>query len=82
MQISIFAAFVAGLISFLSPCVLPLVPGYISMLSGIGVEQLQQGERPRRSLFASSHRVCERLFGGLYIVWGFGQRGGPIPAAQ
>ena len=47
MQVSIFAAFVAGLISFLSPCVLPLVPGYISMLSGIGVEQLRQGERPR-----------------------------------
>ena len=47
MQISIFAAFLAGLISFLSPCVLPLVPGYISMLSGIGVEQLRQGERHR-----------------------------------
>src|SRR5207302_9154694 len=54
MQISIFAAFVAGLISFLSPCVLPLVPGYTSMLSGIGVEQLRQGERPRGSLLTSS----------------------------
>jgi len=54
MQISIFAAFVAGLISFLSPCVLPLVPGYISMLSGIGVEQLRQGEQPRGSLLTSS----------------------------
>ena len=54
MQISIFAAFIAGLISFLSPCVLPLVPGYISMLSGIGVEQLRQGDRPRTSLFASA----------------------------
>ena len=54
MQISIVAAFIAGLISFLSPCVLPLVPGYISMLSGIGVEQLKQGERPRTSLFASA----------------------------
>jgi cytochrome c-type biogenesis protein len=54
MQVSIFAAFVAGIISFLSPCVLPLVPGYISMLSGIGVEQLRQGEAPRGRLFASS----------------------------
>ena len=54
MQVSIFAAFVAGLISFLSPCVLPLVPGYISMLSGIGVEQLRQGEKPRGSLLTSS----------------------------
>ena len=54
MQVSILAAFVAGLISFLSPCVLPLVPGYISMLSGIGVEQLRRGEKPRGSLIASS----------------------------
>jgi cytochrome c-type biogenesis protein len=35
------AAFVAGLISFLSPCVLPLVPGYVSLISGAGVEQLK-----------------------------------------
>ena len=35
------AAFVAGLISFLSPCVLPLVPGYISLISGAGVEDLK-----------------------------------------
>jgi cytochrome c-type biogenesis protein len=54
MQVSILAAFVAGIISFLSPCVLPLVPGYISMLSGIGVEQLRQGERPRGSLLTSA----------------------------
>ncbi len=54
MQISLVAAFIAGTISFLSPCVLPLVPGYISMLSGIGVEQLQQGEPARGRLLASS----------------------------
>jgi cytochrome c-type biogenesis protein len=46
--------FLAGLISFLSPCVLPLVPGYISMLSGIGVEQLRQGHAPRNNLMASA----------------------------
>jgi cytochrome c-type biogenesis protein len=35
------AAFLAGLVSFLSPCVLPLVPGYVSLISGVGVEQLK-----------------------------------------
>ena len=35
------AAFFAGLISFLSPCVLPLVPGYVSLISGVGVEELK-----------------------------------------
>jgi len=54
MEVSAIAAFIAGLVSFLSPCVLPLVPGYISMLSGIGVDQLQQGQQPRSSLFGSS----------------------------
>ena len=53
-MVEVFAAFSGGLISFLSPCVLPLVPGYISMLSGIGVEQLRQGQRPRNSLMASA----------------------------
>jgi cytochrome c-type biogenesis protein len=54
VQVSILYAFIAGLISFLSPCVLPLVPGYVSMLSGIGVEQLRAGQPARNSLFASS----------------------------
>jgi cytochrome c-type biogenesis protein len=54
MGVSVFAAFVAGLVSFLSPCVLPLVPGYISMLSGIGVEQLKEGKTPRAGLLSSA----------------------------
>src|SRR5579863_16160 len=53
-DVSLAAAFLAGLVSFLSPCVLPLVPGYISMLSGIGMEQLRQGQQPRAGLFASA----------------------------
>jgi cytochrome c-type biogenesis protein len=39
------AAFVAGVLSFLSPCVLPLVPGYVSLISGASVEELQVSER-------------------------------------
>jgi cytochrome c-type biogenesis protein len=54
MGVSVFAAFLAGLVSFLSPCVLPLVPGYVSMLSGIGVEQLKEGHTPRAGLLSSA----------------------------
>jgi cytochrome c biogenesis protein CcdA len=36
------AAFAAGLVSFLTPCVLPLVPGYISLISGAGLDELKQ----------------------------------------
>jgi cytochrome c-type biogenesis protein len=39
------AAFLAGILSFLSPCVLPLVPGYVSLISGASVEELQSSER-------------------------------------
>src|SRR5678810_359313 len=38
------AAFLAGLVSFLSPCVLPLVPGYVSLISGAGVEEMKSQE--------------------------------------
>jgi cytochrome c-type biogenesis protein len=38
------AAFVAGVVSFLSPCVLPLVPGYVSLISGVGIEELKVQE--------------------------------------
>jgi cytochrome c-type biogenesis protein len=53
-DVSLAGAFLAGLVSFLSPCVLPLVPGYISMLSGIGMEQLRKGDVPTSGLFSSA----------------------------
>jgi len=43
-NVGVPTAFVAGLVSFLSPCVLPLVPGYVSLISGVGVEELKAQE--------------------------------------
>jgi cytochrome c-type biogenesis protein len=43
-NVGIPAAFAAGLVSFLSPCVLPLVPGYVSLISGVGIEELKVQE--------------------------------------
>ena len=40
MNTTLSVAFLAGLISFLSPCVLPLIPGYISYISGTSLEKL------------------------------------------
>jgi len=68
-DVSLLGAFLAGLVSFLSPCVLPLVPGYISMLSGIGMEQLRQGQPPRAGLFASSLAF---VFGFSVVFISFG----------
>jgi cytochrome c-type biogenesis protein len=68
-DVSLAAAFLAGLVSFLSPCVLPLVPGYISMLSGIGMEQLRQGQQPRGGLFASALAFVAG-FSAVFITFG------------
>ncbi|HTZ32601.1 MAG TPA: cytochrome c biogenesis protein CcdA [Methylomirabilota bacterium] len=68
-DVTLAGAFLAGLISFLSPCVLPLVPGYISMLSGIGVEQLRQGQQPKGGLFSSALAF---VIGFSVVFIGFG----------
>src|SRR3989441_6769766 len=68
-DVSLAGAFLAGLVSFLSPCVLPLVPGYVSMLSGIGMEQLRQGQQPRASLFGSALAFVAG-FSTVFITFG------------
>ena len=40
---TVFAAFFVGFVSFVSPCVLPLVPGYLSAVSGVGVGEVKEG---------------------------------------
>ncbi|MDC3355168.1 cytochrome c biogenesis protein CcdA [Candidatus Pelagibacter sp.] len=44
-MIELFVAFGAGLISFLSPCVLPLIPGYISFISGASLNELLENKK-------------------------------------
>jgi cytochrome c-type biogenesis protein len=48
-DISVYAAFAAGLISFLSPCVLPLVPPYLVYLTGATIERVSTDEEQRAS---------------------------------
>ncbi|MDQ1590054.1 MAG: cytochrome c-type biosis protein [Pyrinomonadaceae bacterium] len=47
LSFSLIIAFVGGLASFLSPCVLPLVPGYISLISGVSIDHLKEGHAAR-----------------------------------
>jgi cytochrome c-type biogenesis protein len=50
----ILISFVAGVLSFLSPCVLPLVPGYISLISGVSIDNLKEGSSSRRAVIFNS----------------------------
>lgn len=67
-QISLLAAFSAGLLSFVSPCVLPLVPSYISYITGLSVEQLTDASE--RNKFKSAIILNALLFiGGFSTVF-------------
>jgi cytochrome c-type biogenesis protein len=50
---TVLAAFAVGFVSFISPCVLPLVPGYLSAISGTSIAELREGRTLRRTLLPS-----------------------------
>ncbi len=57
------AALLAGLVSFLSPCVLPLVPGYISFMSGMSLEELSAGADEKTRLRHAGWEALCFVFG-------------------
>src|SRR6478735_6009153 len=68
-SISFATAFVAGVISFLSPCVLPLVPGYLSYVAGTSLESLRDRQASR--LQALGYAVCFVLgFSAVFMAFG------------
>jgi len=70
--VGIFAALAAGLVSFLSPCVLPLVPGYLSAVSGVSAAELDDAGW-RRVLAPSLLFVAS--FSAIFIVLGLSATG-------
>jgi cytochrome c-type biogenesis protein len=63
-----YLAFAAGLLSVLSPCVLPLMPAYLSLISGITVEQMREGTHDavlRRRVMLS----CVGFVAGFSLVF-------------
>ena len=67
-DISILMAFMAGVVSFLSPCVLPLIPGYVSFISGISLTEIQNNTG-NAALFDRQHRRV--MFNSLFFILGF-----------
>ena len=54
MFLAIPVAALAGLLSFFSPCVLPLLPGYLSFATGLGASEITSGKGPRGRLLAGT----------------------------
>ncbi|HEX2203582.1 MAG TPA: cytochrome c biogenesis protein CcdA [Longimicrobium sp.] len=70
-SLGLFVAFTAGLLSFLSPCVLPLVPSYATFITGMSLDELQaaEGARTRRAVF--THGLLFVLgFTGVFLALG------------
>ena len=69
--VSLGVAFAAGVVSFLSPCVLPIVPSYVSFVTGLTLEELQEGDRRAARRQAAVHSALFILgFSGLFVVLG------------
>jgi cytochrome c-type biogenesis protein len=73
-DVSLFAALGAGVLSFISPCVLPLVPGYISYVSGVSFDEMRGGEGPRGARSRRQMLVTSAAFvlGFSLVFIGFG----------
>jgi cytochrome c-type biogenesis protein len=51
---TVLAAFAVGFVSFISPCVLPLVPGYLSAVSGVSITEMRAGEHTHKVLWGAA----------------------------
>lgn len=71
---TILAAFAVGFISFLSPCVLPLVPGYLSAISGISIAEMRAGEHRLSHVLAPAIVFC-LSFTLLFVALGMSATG-------
>jgi cytochrome c-type biogenesis protein len=69
-DLTILVALAAGVISFLSPCVLPLVPAYLGQLTAIAVAGSAQGARPSRWLAVRHALAYVAGFGAVFTVLG------------
>jgi cytochrome c-type biogenesis protein len=73
---TVFAAFAAGFVSFVSPCVLPLVPGYLSAVSGISVADLEDNPNPRQTLHVLLPAIVFCLsFTAVFVALGMAATG-------
>jgi cytochrome c-type biogenesis protein len=61
-------AFAAGLISFLSPCVLPLIPGYISFISGVSLQEMKDGAAGKGFL---NRQKLSVILNSIFFIAGF-----------
>jgi len=68
--ITYVAAFGGGLVSFLSPCVLPIVPGYLSLVTGLDLAELQAGERRHLARIARDTALFVLGFGTVFVLLG------------
>jgi cytochrome c-type biogenesis protein len=70
-QITLLAAFGAGLLSFVSPCMLPLVPSYVSYITGLSIEQLRDP--------SGRHQIRHTIvINALLFIGGFPSSSSPL----
>lgn len=71
-NVPLIASFLAGITTFLSPCVLPLIPAYLSFITGYSLDELKEGERNLKPLLrrSATHRQA-LILNTVFFVSGF-----------
>ena len=71
-DVTLIAAFGAGLISFLSPCVLPIIPGYLSLVTGLEAGELEDRDRAATLRVVTTTGLFIAGFSTVFVLLGLG----------
>jgi len=69
-DVTLLAAFGAGIVSFLSPCVLPIIPAYMSLVTGLEIAELEEGGRANLARIGRETGLFILGFGTVFVLLG------------
>jgi cytochrome c-type biogenesis protein len=71
-QVTVISAFLGGLLAFVSPCILPILPGYLSFITGISLEELESQEKSREILVQAAKQSSLFVLGFTIVFTALG----------
>jgi cytochrome c-type biogenesis protein len=71
-QVTVISAFLGGLLAFVSPCILPILPGYLSFITGISLEELEAQEKSKEVMLKAAKQSSLFVLGFTIVFTALG----------
>lgn len=71
-QVTVITAFLGGLLAFVSPCILPILPGYLSFITGISLEELEAQEKSKQVMLKAAKQSSLFVLGFTIVFTALG----------